>query len=54
VLEKNGPFAGKLRLIGFVLFTIVCIAFAIENKHSKGKIVGVILYFLFGVFEYYN
>jgi hypothetical protein len=54
VLDRNGTFSGKLRLIGLALFTIICIAFAIENRHSKWKIIGLLLYFLFGVFEYYN
>ncbi|QIZ08961.1 hypothetical protein HFZ78_21525 [Priestia megaterium] len=49
ILEKAGPFADKLRFVGFALFTIFCVAIIIENKNSKGKIFGAILYFLFGL-----
>ncbi|MBT2701072.1 hypothetical protein J7E79_27675 [Bacillus sp. ISL-40] len=49
ILEKAGPFADKLRFVGFALFTIFCVAMIIENKDSKGKRIGAILYFLLGL-----
>ena len=54
LLEKTGPFVGKLRFLGFALFTLLCVALVVENKHSKGKILGAILYFLCGVVTLLN
>jgi hypothetical protein len=53
-LEQAGPFADKLRFVGIALFTIFCGAIIIENKNSKGKIFGAILYLLFGLVVYIN
>ena len=49
MLHKIGPLAGQLRLVGFALFTILCIALVIENRRSKGKALAAIFYFLFGL-----
>ena len=53
-LHKIGPYEGQLRLVGFILFTILCIGLAVENKESKAKMIGVIIFFLvFGVGGYF-
>ena len=49
MLQKAGLFAGQLRPVGFTLFTILCVVFVIENRRSKGKALGAILYFMFGL-----
>jgi hypothetical protein len=49
ILHKIGSFAGQLRLVGFALFTILCVALVIENKRSKGKALAAIFYCLFGL-----
>ncbi|WP_163100700.1 hypothetical protein [Peribacillus alkalitolerans] len=47
MLQKAGPFTGRLTYVAFALFTILCVVLTIENKDSKGKMFGVILFFLF-------
>ncbi|MCM3575351.1 hypothetical protein M3172_19305 [Mesobacillus subterraneus] len=49
ILHKIGPFAGQLRLVGFALFAVLCVALVIENRRSKGKALAAFLYFLFGL-----
>jgi hypothetical protein len=49
MLHKIGPFAGQLRLVGFALFTVLCVALVFENWRSKGKALVAIFYFLFGL-----
>ncbi|MBT2641487.1 hypothetical protein J7I80_04565 [Bacillus sp. ISL-41] len=49
ILHKIGPFSGQLRLVGFALFTILCVALVTENRRSKGKALAAIFYFLFGL-----
>jgi hypothetical protein len=49
ILHKVGPYAGQLRHIAFALFTILCLALLMQNKNSKGKIFGAILYFIIGL-----
>lgn len=49
MLHKIGPFAGQLRLVGFAIFTILCVALVLENRKSKGKAFMAIFYFLFGL-----
>jgi hypothetical protein len=46
LLDKAGPFVGQLRIVGFVLFTILCVGLIIHNKGSKAKILGVIIFYL--------
>jgi hypothetical protein len=49
ILHKIGPFAGQLRLVGFALFTMLCVALILGNRKSKGKVLVAIFYFLFGL-----
>ncbi|WP_046181323.1 hypothetical protein [Domibacillus tundrae] len=48
-LHKAGPLEGQLRPVGFALFTLLCVSFIVFNKNSRGKIIGAILYFIFGI-----
>ncbi|MCP1156810.1 hypothetical protein [Bacillus infantis] len=52
ILQKFGPLAGQLRLVGFTLFTILCAALVIENRRTKGKVFAAIVYFFFGFVMY--
>ena len=52
--HKIGPFEGQLRLVGLILFTILCIGLVVENKESKAKIIGIIVFYLvIGVVGYF-
>lgn len=52
ILQKFGPLAGQLRLVGFTLFTILCATLVIENRRTKGKVFAAIVYFFFGFVMY--
>lgn len=50
MLNSAGPFEGQFRIVGFILFTVLCLGLVITNRHSKWKVVAAILYWLvFGV-----
>ncbi|OCA84042.1 hypothetical protein A8F94_15025 [Bacillus sp. FJAT-27225] len=41
------PFATELRFVGYIVCIILSAALIIENKDSKGKVLGGFLYFIF-------
>jgi hypothetical protein len=45
-LQNTTQYGETLRVIGFVLFTILCILIAVENRGSKGKVTVVVLFWL--------
>ncbi|OIK14262.1 hypothetical protein BIV60_12210 [Bacillus sp. MUM 116] len=45
-LNKVGPFQGQLRMLGFSLFTLLCICIGIMNRKSPWRVVGTIAYWL--------
>lgn len=48
-LRRTGYFMEEIRVVGFCLFTILCVAMAWVNKNSKLKIIGAIGFFVFGL-----
>ncbi|ALC88903.1 hypothetical protein AM500_03125 [Bacillus sp. FJAT-18017] len=46
-MNRTGPLEGHLRPVGFILFTILCISLIVICRHSKWKITGILLYFIF-------
>lgn len=48
-LRRGGYFAEEIRIAGFCLFTLLCIAMAWVNRNSKMKIAGAIGFFAFGL-----
>jgi hypothetical protein len=49
ILHMTGPLEGQLGVVGFALFTVLCVSIIVFNKDSKGNIFGAILYFIFGL-----
>lgn len=46
VLNKFGPFAGNLGLVGLALFTIVWAALAWQNRKKVGKISILVVFYV--------
>ncbi|OCA90197.1 hypothetical protein F7984_03650 [Pradoshia sp. D12] len=46
LLHNMGPYTGQLRLIAYILFTILCAALLIKSRESKAKIAGIIVFYL--------
>ncbi len=47
IMNRTGPLEGQLRPVGFLLFAILCISLTVICRHSKIKITGILLYFIF-------
>ncbi|KQL52499.1 hypothetical protein AN964_02390 [Heyndrickxia shackletonii] len=45
-LNKFGPFEGQLRMVGFSLFTLLCVCIGIMVRKSPWRMVGTIAYWL--------
>ena len=45
-LNNVGPFQGQLRMLGFSLFTLLCILIGIMIRKSPWKVAGTIAYWL--------
>ncbi|WP_121614193.1 hypothetical protein [Mesobacillus foraminis] len=45
-LQNTAQYGEVLRVIGFILFTILCLLMAVENRKSKGKVIVVLFFWL--------
>ncbi|MFP7296929.1 hypothetical protein [Neobacillus niacini] len=52
MLNSAGPFEGQFRTVGFILFTLLCLAIAIISRKSAWKVIGITAYWVvFGLVQ---
>jgi hypothetical protein len=55
MLNTAGPLEGQLRIVGFSLFTLLCIGIGIISRKSPLRMVAVVAYWiLFGVMQMFK
>ena len=52
MLNSAGPFEGQFRTVGFILFTLLCLAIAIISRKSTWKVIVIAAYWIvLGLFQ---
>ncbi|MBT2736604.1 hypothetical protein [Bacillus sp. ISL-7] len=52
MLNSAGPFEGQFRVIGFILFTLLCLGIGIESRKSTWKVITITVFWIvFGLVQ---
>lgn len=54
LLDLIGPFNDRMEHIAFFFFSLLCLVMLIDMRKSIGKIIGIVLFFIFGLYFYLN